>query len=247
MEDGNDSGIYQAMVELIAEVEASAPEAGTSFIDIGGIMAPQEPQEQKTYRQLIELIEQAETGKRAREQEKARQSQPQLQPQAPPHLVTSGVMQAGYASGMAQPQPRPAKRIQLPQVNVPGEMLKRQRENVAKEIGAIAGKLSSFKPKMELELRKRRIKISDLVLPSLSLADQISEVERIIEGLREHVFDKEHMEIVSQEVYGLAEVVSQQRKEAKGAPLAPLEQSLWDLRDQRLADAAALLEGKGAS
>jgi len=92
---------------------------------------------------------------------------------------------------------------------------------------------------------KIRVKYNekDLVLPKLSIADQISELERIIEGLKEQVFDDTHKEIVLQEVYGLNAYIDRSSKDLKKRrmTLNQTEQSLWMLRQQRLDEAISLI------
>jgi uncharacterized protein YoaH (UPF0181 family) len=257
--NGNgDSGRYQEMLGMIAEVEASVVHEDKTLIDMEGIPSGAAMQQgpKRSYQELVDVIDAVGGGGGARR--RIREVQERKMPQPSQHLVTSGVAQSSYSYGMqqqpqptvpaqqAQPQKTPLQ-LQIPiPIQFPSkETLAKHGNRVAKELGAIAGRLSSFKPALQLELRKKRIKISDLVLPSLSLADQISEVERIIEGLREGVFDKEHMEIVSQEIFGLQQVVDQMRKEQKGtaAETGTLEKSLTELRDQRLSEAASLIGG----
>lgn len=111
------------------------------------------------------------------------------------------------------------------------------------DLAAIAGDIASSIPILK-GLKIQRVNTKELVLPNLSLADQIAELERIIEGLTENVFDKDHMDIVVLEVYGLRDAVKGFKKGVKrrGKPLSTLEQSLWSIRDQRISDAIALLE-----
>ncbi|MEM0154487.1 MAG: hypothetical protein QW814_01480 [Methanothrix sp.] len=83
----------------------------------------------------------------------------------------------------------------------------------------------------------------DLVLPKLSIADQISELERIIEGLKEQVFDENHKEIVLQEIYGLSAYMEKSSKDLRKRKITlnQTEQSLWALRQQRLDEAMSLI------
>lgn len=74
---------------------------------------------------------------------------------------------------------------------------------------------------------------SDLVLPNLPVADQVGELERIADGLREGAFSEDQLEIVREELRGLS-------RAAKGARQGD---ELSKLRDSRLSDALQLLEG----
>ncbi|MEM0148520.1 MAG: hypothetical protein QXY10_02900 [Candidatus Micrarchaeaceae archaeon] len=101
----------------------------------------------------------------------------------------------------------------------------------------------------KIEMKKhffnfRNTKLEDLVLPNLSITDQISELERIIEGLKENVFDNEHLEIIKEEIYGLADEINRNMKKMKKEKVAVSEydQAALELRNQRLNDAITLIE-----
>lgn len=68
----------------------------------------------------------------------------------------------------------------------------------------------------------------ELVLPKLSLADQISELESINAGIESNVFDSEQIDIVRKEVAGLSEALG--RKPAENDP----QKDLISLRNERL-------------
>ncbi len=93
-------------------------------------------------------------------------------------------------------------------------------------------------PKIKVKFNEK-----DLVLPKLSIADQISELERIIEGLKEQVFDENHKEVVLQEIYGLSAYIERSSKDLRKRKITlnQTEQSLWALRQQRLDEAMGLI------
>ncbi len=93
-------------------------------------------------------------------------------------------------------------------------------------------------------IRVKKVNFKDLVLPNLSMPDQVSELERIIESVREGVLDQEHVDVVKQEVYGLYYYIELQRRQVvkEKKKLNSLEQSMWNLRDQRLIDAVNALK-----
>jgi hypothetical protein len=245
MED-EDGKRYQELVAQIESVEASSSKPDEVALDVWSATGAPLPEQPKSYAELVDIINGIESGGRRmmKEPQEKRIEQPSL------HLVTSGVAQASYTYGIPRPQPpsgSPAEArtgMQVPS----GERMKQHKERIKKEMVAITNRLSSLKPKLKLELKKRNIRRSDLVLPSLSLADQISEVERIIEGIRENVFDKEHMDIVSQEIYGLQDIVKEEKASInEQAEQGSLEQSLRNLRDQRLSEAIRLMQQGGAA
>ncbi len=97
---------------------------------------------------------------------------------------------------------------------------------------------SKPQPKIKVKFNEK-----DLVLPKLSIADQISELERIIEGLKEQVFDENHKEVVMQEIYGLSAHIEKSSKDLRKRKMTlnQTEQSLWALRQQRLDEAMSLI------
>lgn len=76
---------------------------------------------------------------------------------------------------------------------------------------------------------------NDLVLPRLSLPDQVEELGRIIEGLRERMFSGEQLAVVREELKGL------ERAARRGGAVG--EESLLSLRGERLSEALRLLAG----
>lgn len=224
---------YHKMTQLIEDIEASAEKQppGANIISLAGTFTGGSQDNARTYKELIEFIDGIEGGKRPMKETEAK-------PQTQPHLVTAGVAQAKYAQvpvgGLPQVHP------QKP------EKQKRQKEAVSRELSQIVGKLGAGVSQFG-EIGRKRINIKDLVLPNLSLADEISELERIIEGLKQQIFDAEHMEIVAQEVYGLQQYVQDMKRGGKMSleSLSELERSLWDIRDQRINEAVTLIENYG--
>ncbi|MCL4403170.1 hypothetical protein M1310_00265 [Candidatus Marsarchaeota archaeon] len=118
---------------------------------------------------------------------------------------------------------------------------------VSPEIGAPQADLQVPSTPVALKgIKVKKVNLKDLVLPNLSLPDQVSELERIIESISEGVLDQEHLDIVKQEVYGLYYFIELQRKQVvkEKKKLNSLEQSMWNLRDQRLVDAISALKQK---
>jgi len=102
-------------------------------------------------------------------------------------------------------------------------------EKVANEIKNLIGSIGK---EFEKNIKKEteRIKGEKLVLPSLSLQDQISELEKISEGLDEQVFSDEQLKIIKEEVYGLMDKI----KGEKISAADEFQKSLIDLRNQKI-------------
>jgi len=102
-------------------------------------------------------------------------------------------------------------------------------EKAANEIKNVIGSIGrEFEKSIKRETE--RIKGEKLVLPTLSLQDQISELEKISEGLDEHVFSDEQIKIIKDEVYGLRDKVKSERISAADE----FQKSLIDLRKQKI-------------
>ncbi|MEM0149620.1 MAG: hypothetical protein QXW10_01850 [Candidatus Micrarchaeaceae archaeon] len=229
---------YKDMLNVIGNIEKNAAKVEASTIDITPIMNSSQAQN-VSYSELLQKLSKVES----KEYEKhIIREKPK-----PAHIITAGLEQAAYsqpqvyaparqAEGQAAArQVQPALRQQA--VQPPSEAEARRAKI---ELGSIVKKLGSA-AKLP-QFRVKHVNASELVLPNLTLADQIAELERIIEGLKEGVFDMEHMEIVKEEVYGLSEIVGEMKKKGAQPAKSELEKSLFDLRDQRLSDAVALLK-----
>ena len=223
---------YESLVKLVEEIEKEYKHQELSFVDATGTFGKSASLSAKSYADAVALIELVEYGRKPKEP--AAKKEPAA---VEPHLITAGVVQSQYAQPKME-VPRQKK----PQISK--ELMQKQREAVGKELSNIAGAFGSIIPTIN-EIKRQKVNVKDLVLPNLSMADQISELERIIEGIRENVFDRDHISIIAQEVFGLQQVVTAAKNSQK-VKLNALAQSLWDLRDQRLADAISLLKQHGA-
>ena len=85
---------------------------------------------------------------------------------------------------------------------------------------------------------RERKPASDLVLPNLSLNDQLSELEKINLALEGNLFDNEQLSIVKTEALGLA------RSLRKSKPSHDYQKELVELRDKRLKGVLGKLELK---
>ncbi len=78
-----------------------------------------------------------------------------------------------------------------------------------------------------IHINPNEIDIKELILPSLSLADQIAELERISEAIAQNVLDQRHISIVAREAYGL-------KSASASLPTDQADQSLISFRDMLL-------------
>jgi hypothetical protein len=127
------------------------------------------------------------------------------------------------------------------------QQARRKRAEEA-EVKAVAGGMPEAKPRFGA----LRIKIESdkgLVLPGLQISDQVHELERIVSALRENALNEGQIKIARMEVEGLKRHVLalENELEREGKILGQLDQSLWGMRNQRLDEALALLDGYGRS
>lgn len=122
-----------------------------------------------------------------------------------------GVKTLGYADVSRSLQrvgvyvePAPAaihrEQMQAPEVQKPH--LEAENERAASKLREAAGRLGSeFEGIMEE--RKEQAEEKALIMPKLSIQDQISDLGKIEEGLEEGVFSKDQIDIIKEEVHWL--------------------------------------------
>ncbi len=90
----------------------------------------------------------------------------------------------------------------------------------------------------------KKINYDDLVLPSLPISDQISELNRINDGLRNNIFDHDHIIIVIQEVYGIKKLSDKEKSDlgSKMSKLGDAEKALLSARDDKITEGINLID-----
>jgi hypothetical protein len=141
-----------------------------------------------------------------------------------------------------QPAPKaapPPPIISLPQIKQilqPSQPpLEKSASNELAAAMNVAGIKQQPQPAQAIELKQEK----GLVLPALSLTDQVAELDKIIENLKRKSFDSYQMKIVKEEVQGLSSIISSQPQPTM-QPSA-FEQDLIAIRKSRLIEALSLL------
>jgi hypothetical protein len=116
--------------------------------------------------------------------------------------------------------------------NVKHSFLGREKALISAGEGAIGGGLAKLKE------REPRIDESQLILKTLPLNEQISDLSKIAEGLSAGNFDNEHIAIISAEVKGLKNSVKKSKR------YDDLEKGLADERNRKMNEVIKLLGGK---
>ena len=229
---------YMKLVGLIKDVEAAAPREEQTAIDMSQTFvatAVQAPG-RSSYREALKTISAVENTKHI---------EPKRRAQGQPHLAMAGVQQAA-TSQFVPSMPTTPQAPQAPQTSpVPQQQF--EQPQIKTKVEEEAKQFAARMPLQKVTVNVKRLNMKELVLPSLSMADQISELERIIEGIHESVFDQDHITIVVEEVYGLQQSIEKQEKDLKKKhiELSPLEQSLLALREQRINEAMLELKQRG--
>jgi len=232
---------YSQILKLIKDVEASYAIKEVAFVNVLDITGGKSTREQKPdYQEVMQLVYSVEPVHAERRAVQRVMQQPQAA--------------AGYTEAQAnqpiaeeqQPPEQPATTAQTI-IGIEKEILptvQAVKLKAEKEIKEIVSRIPGVMSTMSF----RRINVKDLVLPTLSISDQVSELERIIDGLRASMFDREHLAIVVQEVYGLRQEANRAARELKKSRIEPnpTNQMLLSMREQRLNDAIALLKTQGA-
>ena len=204
---------YSAAVGLIMDAEKGTKASTPSVLDIRPIIETAEEQNKKfTYLDLLQTIDSIISNK---QKGSVKEGSTVVQQ----HIITSGVAQTQLSTAV---------------VGYPGEANTAAASEYDPEEMLKPIDLPKFK-----YMSAKKVDVDQMVLPGLSMSDQIAELERIIEGVRENIFDAEHFEIVMEEVYSLVKAVNDRKKKIKksGAQASALEQSLWLMRDKRLHEA----------
>ena len=116
--------------------------------------------------------------------------------------------------------------------NAGHSFLGREKALISAGEGAIGGGLAKLKE------REPRIDESQLILKTLPLNEQISDLSKIAEGLSAGNFDNEHIAIISAEVKGLKNSIKKNKR------YDDLEKGLADERNRKMNEVIKLLGGK---
>jgi len=131
------------------------------------------------------------------------------------------VQKPGVAPKLEQAKPQAAPK---PRAKPNPSYFKKDLEEAASRLSVIAKAGSEISNVIKEE--KEKAKTKGLVLPTLSINDQISDLEKISEGLKEHAFTKEQIDIIVLEANGLARLIAQGKQPNVPTDLAELRNRL---------------------
>ncbi|MGC8676452.1 MAG: hypothetical protein ACP5T3_02975 [Candidatus Micrarchaeia archaeon] len=226
---------YEEAVQFVKEAEA-APKQSSSFL-----ISPDELEKGIEVRALsyADVLKAVGFPRPEREEERAAQQQvsqaryqpqqPQPEPQPQPEIKQAPVT-SPHAQAAKQ---EPAKAAQKP-TKPRAAVFKNELSQAASKLESVAGAGNRLEAAVASAREQKQLK--GLVLPTLSINDQISDLEKIDEGLKERVFDEEQLRIIKLEANGLARLIAEGKQ-----PAAPMD--LAELRNALLKE---VLDGVGA-
>ena len=117
------------------------------------------------------------------------------------------------------------------------------KEKAKQELSAIITE-SLIKTEPKIEEVQISMNLKDLVLPNLPMAEQVPELEKMIEGLRINIFDSDQIATLRKELQGLQAEMANEKAEMQKSKTEPIdsEKELWTVREQRLAEALAMVK-----
>ena len=236
-------------MDEIASIESASHREEYATLDISVVSGAQPSAQKVSYASALEAISQIEhhgifmnRGQARPRPAQTAVSQPQLvDMEREKQKVVQPEVPAAVQQTVQQPQP-PQPAAQPQPIQAPPPQVDKVKENAKAELKQFTKSINQ-QPVTQIKIKLKKVNIKDLVLPNLSLVDQVGELERIIDGLRGQMFDKDELTIVAEEIYGLAKQVEAEKKEVskKKRELTDEEYPLWLLRDQRLGDAIKML------
>lgn len=131
-----------------------------------------------------------------------------------------------------------AEAAQQPALRMPAVQPKEREEiSAGKEIASIISSAGrEFEGRVTAEVGK--VRKEKMILPTLSIQDQISDLEKMSEGIDENVFNKEQLDIIRLEAEGMDDRLRYEKQ----APADEFQMSLIALRNSRLQEVLAKLK-----
>lgn len=247
---------YNDLAKEVEEIEARTSRPQTTFVSMEIGQGDQIGVTPKSYDKImldvfhIDIVkelamQQARSGgrkiKMAKQQDVVLQelkAQPEPQPLQQPVAQPPPPASDGKEPVLVKKKPE-ARQFKMPAMPNIGMELK---QTVSKEMSDLVKSTSAKAqqpPPQEPKMTMKEAQTEGLVMPNLSISDQVSELEKIIDNLRAGRFDKDETEIVVRELNGLQRYLKAQSAQAQ--PGSALQDSLVSIRDKRLSEALALL------
>lgn len=228
MEDGTE---YEKAASRIGTAGAAQAGSAPIAIDLDDVLAKRIDIRRVDYAEVQRLLELIEAKKAAEEAEAASKQRVQKNVEIGKKLMNRGVTEAekelGRAAGLLEKEFGESSKGRAIAAKAAME-LGRVARSVEKEFGEVVKRDST------------KVKANGLVMPGLSLQDQLSELEQIDAGLDKGAFDAGQKKTIISEILGLEATAAKE-----GASFAGEDQKgLVELRAQRIRDIKSKLNIK---
>lgn len=236
---------YSELIKIVDEIEKGATKVEFNSIDISTIETAKPELKKRDFRPLLDSAMAIEGG-RAKEE-----PQPKPTPQQIKQILESKPikqalqMQVGTATSK-----NPAVQnttVYMPEdtaAQVPQQQNSTLSQSVKEEIGVFADKLTQKTEQQPQPINTFSMKVEgadDIILPRLSTSDQIAEMERMIEGIKENSFSSDQLKVIKKEVTGLNDAIAREKAGGYGKESSGIEQQLVQLRDRRLTEVMTIV------
>jgi len=217
---------YQELLKMVEEIEGSSTKAEFASINITPLQNLKIKGHKPPFQPLLGMAMGMESGYSNKGMARP---QPPRQPAAAPQPV--------------QPPPQPSPQPRQQQPVDPEEMQQRDLQaRIAKEeISMFADRLDqkAGQPQQPEEIDTKEGQ--EMSLAALSVPDQISEIEKIIEGLFAGSFSESQKVAIKQRLKDLKDKSAIESKQNQNKGASKIEQELDRLRDQQLEEAITML------
>jgi hypothetical protein len=240
---------YKELLDLITNIESSGTKRAVSYVKMDVRSGEPLSVTPRSFQELLSEIPSSLFAAPLPKQKKSlipqiaktQTQQPQRQP--PQELIAQRIEPGQQAAAKPEPKAPPPKPLiswpkQAPQKPQPAAAPRPQpkplEQSAAEELQKVvtASRITTSAPAEEVYVPS-----SKLVLPTLSLTDQVAELDKIIKNLKASSFDGDQMAIVKEEVVGLSKMAQQKSV----APAEGLDKDLMELRRTRISEALSLM------
>lgn len=256
---------YKELLDLVSGIEGPSSKRSVSYVKMDvGAGEPLSPGSPKSYSQLLgevmETMPMIQLPRQRRPMPTPAPIQQQETPPAPQPQPAALPQKVAVSEQLQKPKARwsmPAIRIPRlerrparpeaakPEVEqaiiqpapTPPQQTKPLEESAAIELNEVVKEAEITTPPPPQQVT---IQPSKLVLPTLSLPDQVEELNKIVDNLKRSSFSSEQLEVVREEVEGLAEALSSRSEQAVEEGM---ERDMLYLRRARLSEALSLIGG----
>ncbi len=239
---------YQELLDLITNIESSGTKRSVSYVKMDVRSGEPLSVAPRSFQELLSEIPSSMFAAPLPKQKKPlipqiAKNPPQPQRQPPPEPIPQRIepdQQAVIKPEAKVPKPKlliqwPKQAPQKPKpAAAPRPQSKPLEQSAAQELQkvVIASKITPSPAAEEVYVPSNK-----LVLPTLSLTDQVAELDKIIKNLKASNFDSGQMAIVKEEVAGLSKMAQQQ----SAGPAEGLDKDLMELRRNRITEALSLM------